>query len=168
MASSFVFAPINHQLCVLLWLRMGVHRFSIDVGQGRGVPPPLYLCDICGSGAVGDEDHSIFVCPSFDSLGLSIVGLLRPIFASIHFRGRGLAQSFALSLTGLFLSESVGLQGSDAISSASNCSSTLWIGSNLMRTPTTGVFAVSPSDCYQGIGHALAGDILSICFMIVQ
>ena len=76
-ALLFLPLPVSH-LRVFFRFRMGVHGLPIDMGRRRGIPRLLRHCDMCGTGAVGDEHHFIFTCPAL----APVRERFRPLFAS--------------------------------------------------------------------------------------
>ena len=63
---------------------MGVHGLPIDAGRQRGVPRSERGCDMCSSGAVGDEYHFVFVCPALAPVRARYAALFGPSFRTLR------------------------------------------------------------------------------------
>ena len=72
------------RLRVFLRFRMGVHGLPIDLGRQRGVPRSERRCDMCSTGAVGDEYHFVFVCPALAPVRACYAALLGPSFQTLR------------------------------------------------------------------------------------
>ena len=72
------------RLRVFLRFRMGVHGLPIDAGRQRGVARSERRCDMCPTGAVGDEYHFVFVCPALAPVRAHYAALFRPSFRTLR------------------------------------------------------------------------------------
>ena len=72
------------RLRVFLRFRMGVHGLPIDAGRQRRVPRSERRCDMCSTGAVGDEYHFVFVCPALAPVRTRYAALFGPSFRTLR------------------------------------------------------------------------------------
>ena len=47
-------------------LRISAHQLGIETGRYRNIPRGDRICTLCDTGAIDDEDHLLFHCPSLD------------------------------------------------------------------------------------------------------
>ncbi len=69
-----------HRLRVFLPCPMGVHGLPVARVRWRGVPRSQRTCDMCDSGAVGEEHYFVFVCPALAAVRAHYA----PVFARVQ------------------------------------------------------------------------------------
>ena len=66
----------NAKLHRILRFRMGSHHLPIEDGRHLNQPRASCVCNLCNTGALGDEKHMVLECPALAGLRLQFSSLL--------------------------------------------------------------------------------------------
>ena len=66
----------NAKLHQNLWFRMGSHHLPFEEGRPFNLPRASRVCNMCNTGALGDERHVLLECPALADLSLQFSSLL--------------------------------------------------------------------------------------------
>ena len=68
----------NARLHRILRFRMGSHHLPVEEGRHFTLPRASRVCNLCNTGALGDERHMLLECPALAGLRLQFSSLLLP------------------------------------------------------------------------------------------
>ncbi len=66
----------NAKLHRILRFRMGSHHLPVEEGRHFNLPRASRVCNLCNTGALGDERHMLLECPALADLRLQFSSLL--------------------------------------------------------------------------------------------
>ena len=68
----------NAKLHQILRLRMGSHHLPVEEGRHFNLPRASRVCNLCNTGALGDEGRMLLECPALAGLRLQFSSFLLP------------------------------------------------------------------------------------------